>query len=138
VRDDFWLAVSRFMKAVEVEILEGRTSTLVDLFDPRHARKALAAFGRAYGRLRGGPGRSPKEQGAFLDQAVGGLAREGKVVCVRLALFAEMVNGMAWTPALLKEVGGTEASGAPSSKRRSRPRPPCRSTGCPKRRCGRC
>src|SRR5262249_36550182 len=26
VRDDFWLAVSRFMKAMEVEILEGRNS----------------------------------------------------------------------------------------------------------------
>src|SRR5262249_40096358 len=51
VRDDFWLAVSRFMKAMEVEILEGQNSALVDLFDLLHARKVLAAFGRAYGRL---------------------------------------------------------------------------------------
>ena len=40
-----------------------------------------------------------------------GLAQEGKVICVRLALFAEMMKGKAWTPATLKEVGGTEGVG---------------------------
>ena len=40
-----------------------------------------------------------------------GLAQEGKVVCVRLALFAEMMKGKAWTPATLKEVGGAEGVG---------------------------
>ena len=40
-----------------------------------------------------------------------GLAQEGKVICVRLALFAEMMKGKAWTPASLKEVGGTEGVG---------------------------
>jgi hypothetical protein len=93
VRDDFWLAVSRFMKAMEVEILEGRNSALVDLFDPFHARKVLAAFGRAYGRLPDHPGQYTKEQNAFLDQAVAGLGQDGKVISVRLALFVEMVKG---------------------------------------------
>src|SRR5208283_5317316 len=40
-----------------------------------------------------------------------GLAQEGKIICVRLALFAEMMKGKAWTPATLKEVGGTEGVG---------------------------
>jgi formylglycine-generating enzyme required for sulfatase activity len=106
VRDDFWLAVSRFMKALEVEILEGRNSALVDLFDLLHARKVLAAFGRAYGRLPDNLSQCTKDQHAFLDQAVAGLAQEGKVISVRLALFAEMVQGKPWTPATLKEVGG--------------------------------
>jgi hypothetical protein len=44
------------MKALEVEILEGRNSALVDLFDLLHTRKVLAAFGRAYGRLPDIPG----------------------------------------------------------------------------------
>src|SRR5262249_24276281 len=35
----------------------------------------------------------------------------GKVVCVRLALFAEMMKGKPWTPASLKAVGGTEGVG---------------------------
>jgi serine/threonine protein kinase/formylglycine-generating enzyme required for sulfatase activity len=109
VRDDFWLAVSRFLKKLEVRLLEGHNSALADLFDTGHARKVLAAFGRAFGKL---PEAEPtKEQQEFLDQAVGALAREGKVVCVRLALFAEMMKGRPWTPAALREVGGAEGVG---------------------------
>jgi serine/threonine protein kinase/formylglycine-generating enzyme required for sulfatase activity len=111
VRVDFWLAVSRFMKALEVDVLEGRNSALVDLFDPIHARKVLAAFGRAYGRLPDSPSQWTREQGTFLDQAVAGLAQEGKIISVRLALTAEMVKGKPWTPATLREVGGTEGVG---------------------------
>jgi len=111
VRDDFWLAVSRFMKAMEIEILEGRNSALIDLFDLLHARKVLAEFGRAFGRLPDNLTKCTREQEAFLDQAVSGLAQEGKVISVRLSLFAEMVKGKPWTPATLKEVGGTEGVG---------------------------
>jgi formylglycine-generating enzyme required for sulfatase activity len=111
VRDDFWLAVSRFMKALEVEILEGRNSALVDLFDPLHARKVLAAFGRAYGRLPDNLGECTKEQNTFLDQAIAGLSEDHKVIPVRLALFAEMVKGKPWNPVTLREVGGTQGVG---------------------------
>src|SRR5262249_9612969 len=76
-----------------------------------HARKVLAAFGRAHGRLPDNLGQCTKEQRAFLDQSVAGLAQAGKVICVRLALFAEMVKGKPWTPATLKAVGGTEGVG---------------------------
>src|SRR5262249_32029597 len=85
VRDDFWLAISRFMQALEIRVIEGENSRLVDLFDLLHARKVLAAFGRAYGRLPDNLGQGTKEQRAFLDQAVGGLAQDGKVISVRLA-----------------------------------------------------
>src|SRR5262249_15404701 len=51
VRDDFWLAVSRFMDALEVELVQGRNMALVDLFEARHANKVLAAFGRAFAAL---------------------------------------------------------------------------------------
>ncbi len=111
VRDDFWLAVSRFMKALEIEIVDGQNSSLVDLFDLLHARKVLAAFGRAYGRLPDNLGQCSKEQQAFLDHAIAGLAQDGKMISVRLALFAEMVKGKPWTRATLKEVGGTEGVG---------------------------
>ena len=57
----------------------------------------LAAFGRAYGALPDGPADSTPDQQAFLDQAVAGLAQDGKVISVRLALFAEMVKGKPWT-----------------------------------------
>jgi serine/threonine protein kinase/formylglycine-generating enzyme required for sulfatase activity len=111
VRDDFWLAVSRFLKELEVRLLEGQNSALVDLFDVDHARKVLAAFGRAFGKLPENSRHITSEQRAFLDHTSAGLAQEGKVVCVRLALFAEMLKGKAWSSSTLKEAGGTEGVG---------------------------
>jgi serine/threonine protein kinase/formylglycine-generating enzyme required for sulfatase activity len=113
VRDDFWLAATRFMRDLEIRLLDGENSGLVDLFDPRHARKVLAAFGRAYGALPESTRDLNSEQQAFLDQSVSGLSRDGKIISVHLALFAEMMKGKPWTPATLKEVGGTQGVGRP-------------------------
>jgi len=38
-----------------------------------------------------------KDQQTFLDQAISGLIQDGKIVSVRLALFAEMVKAKSWT-----------------------------------------
>ncbi len=111
VRDDFWLSVSRFLRELEVRLLEGQNSALVDLFDTDHARKVLAAFGRAFGKLPANAADTSKEQKEFLKQAVSGMAQDGKVICVRLALFAEMVKGKPWMPATLKEMGGAAGVG---------------------------
>ena len=111
VRDDFWMAATRFMRDLEIRLrrraeLGGGRSLRFD-----HAEKVLAAFGRAFGKLPENPSETSKDQKQFLEQAVSGLAQEGKVICVRLALFAEMMKGKPWTPATLKEVGGTEGVG---------------------------
>jgi eukaryotic-like serine/threonine-protein kinase len=111
VRDDFWMAATRFMRELEVRLLEGQNSAAVDLFPIRHAEKVLAAFGRAFGVLPDAAAELNKDQKRFLEQAVAGLAQEGKVISVRLALFAEMMKGKAWTPAALKEVGGAAGVG---------------------------
>lgn len=111
VRDDFWMAVIRFMQELEVRLLEGQNSTAVDLFPIRHAEKVLTAFGQAFGTLPDDFNDLSKEQKLFLTQSVAGLAEEGKVICVRLALFAEMMKGKVWTPSTLKEVGGTKGVG---------------------------
>ncbi len=111
VRDDFWLGVSRFMRELEVPLVEGRNIGLVDLVDVDHAQKILRAFGRAFARLPEKESDSTTEANTFLRQAVTGLAEDGKIVCVRLALFAEMMKGKPWTPSTLVEVGGTEGVG---------------------------
>ena len=117
------------------DLVEGENSAAVDLFDPRHARKVLAAFGRAYGVLPEKPASSPPSSRRSSIKSVAGLAQDGKVISVRLALFAEMVKGKPWTPATLREVGGTRG------RRRDVPRgdlqraaraPP--STACTRRR----
>ncbi len=111
VRDDFWLAVSRFLREVEIRLVEGQNSALADLFDTDHAKKVLGAFGRAFGKLPENMADATKDQKEFLDRAAVGLAQDGKVNCVRLALFAEMMKGKAWTPNSLKAVGGTAGVG---------------------------
>jgi serine/threonine protein kinase len=111
VRDDFWMASTRFMRDLEVRIVESLNSAAVDLFPIRHAEKVLAAFGRAFGTLPGNLNALNKEQKAFLTQSVAGMAEDGKVICVRLALFAEMLKAKPWTPTTLKEVGGTKGVG---------------------------
>jgi serine/threonine protein kinase/formylglycine-generating enzyme required for sulfatase activity len=111
VRDDFWMAATRFMRDLEIRLLEGQNSAAVDLFPIRHAERVLAAFGRAFGVLPDVTADASNDQKQFLEQAVSGLAQDGKIICVRLALFAEMMKGKAWTPATLKEVGGTEGVG---------------------------
>src|SRR5262249_32730379 len=111
VRDDFGMATTRFLRDLEVPLVEGHNFATVDLVDPQHARKVLAEFGRAFGCLPEDLGGLTRENDQFLDQAVGGLAQGGKVISVRLALFAEMVKAKPWTPATLKEVGGAEGVG---------------------------
>ena len=111
VRDDFWMAATRFMRQLDIRLVEGQNSASVDLFDLDHALKVLAAFGRAFGKLPELGRNKSKDQKEFLHLSVSGLAQEGKVICVRLALFAEMMKGTVWTPITLKEVGGTEGVG---------------------------
>ncbi len=111
VRDDFWMAVTRFLTELEIELHQGKNCAVADLFDLDHAQKVLAALGRAFGKL---PeiGETGQEQREFLKRAVAGLDQEGRVICIRLALFAEMMKGKAWSPASLREVGGTKGIGA--------------------------
>ncbi len=110
VRDDFWTPLSRFFKALKVEIEGGRNASMVDLFDADHAKKVLADMGRAFGKLNLAP--PSGQEAAFLDAAVSGLAQDGRVICVRLVLLIQMFKGREWTPAALREVGGTEGVGA--------------------------
>jgi formylglycine-generating enzyme required for sulfatase activity len=111
VRDDFFTATKRFMEALEIGLVDGHNMSLVDRFDPLHARRVLAEFGRAYGRLAEAVDELMPDQQAFLDGAVDGLCEDGKVICVRLALFADMMKGKPWTAASLRQVGGAAGLG---------------------------
>ncbi len=91
--------------------MESQNSAAVDLFTIRHPVNVLAAFGRAFGAFPEDANKPSKELKDFFKHSIAGLAEDGKVICVRLALFAEMMKGKAWTPATLKEVGGTKGVG---------------------------
>ncbi len=107
MRDDFWLAVSRFLKALEVPLVEGQ-NVPSSTSSPDHARSARGA-GRAFGRCWKGAGIIPGEN-EFLHRVVNGLAEDGKS-CTAQGSSAEMVKGKPWTPATLKELGGTAGVG---------------------------
>jgi serine/threonine protein kinase/formylglycine-generating enzyme required for sulfatase activity len=117
VRDDFWMAATRFMRQLEIPLREGLNSAPVDLFDVDHANKVLAAFGRAFGKLPENSVQMTREQRQFLLRAIAGsrtmpgLAQEDKVICVRLAVFAEMMKGKPWSIASLRAVGGITGLG---------------------------
>src|SRR5262249_9224296 len=55
VRDDFWMAITRFLGQLEIELVQGRNFAGADLFDLRHAKKVLTAFGQAFGALPENP-----------------------------------------------------------------------------------
>lgn len=112
VRDDFGMLAAQFMDELEVPIVQGFNFAAVDLFDRKHARKVLMAFGRAFGQLPDDPDAMRPEQERFLDEAVEGLAEDGSILCVRLTLFAEVVKAKPWVPLTLKEVGGMGGIGS--------------------------
>ena len=111
VRDDYSMALHRFMAAIGVRQNQDQNFAVVDLFDLQHARKVLIAFGRGYGMLPDDPKEMTGAQNEFLDRTIEGLSQEGRVISVRLALFAEMLKGKPWTPETFEQVGGAEGVG---------------------------
>jgi serine/threonine protein kinase/formylglycine-generating enzyme required for sulfatase activity len=111
VRDDFSVAAARLMAALDIRIVQGENFALVDLFDVDHAAKVLTRLGQAFGKLPAKSGELSAGERQFIRSVVEGLAQDGKVVSVRLSLFAEMVKGKSWTPKTLDQLGGTRGIG---------------------------
>tara|TARA_R110002049_G_scaffold2750_2_gene21495 strand:- start:291068 stop:295375 length:4308 start_codon:yes stop_codon:yes gene_type:complete len=111
IRDDFWLALSRFMAILEVPLKQNHNATLVDLFSTRHARRVLAELGVAYERLPPESKSFSSEQISFLDNAAEQLSEDGKVFPVRLSLFVEMIKSQPWDIGTLKKLGGVKGLG---------------------------
>src|SRR5262249_41376338 len=111
VRDDFWFATSRFLRALEVPLVEGHNVGVLDRFDTEHAHKVLTEWGRALGRLPAEPEALTSEQNAFVDQAIAALSEDGKVTPVRLSLVVEIAKDKPWAPATLRDLGGAEGIG---------------------------
>ena len=80
VRDDFWMAATRFMRELEVRLVEGENSAMVDLFGTRHARNVLTAFGQAYGGLPRRRSEMTSSHTAFVRRAIDELEEDGKIV----------------------------------------------------------
>ena len=111
VRDDFWMAATRFMGNWK-SIAEGARTPLRRSLRPSPCPQGTGSLRDRLRELAGSNGGDQTGTSMpFCDQAITELAQDGKVISVRLALFAEMVKGKPWTPATLRQVGGTEGVG---------------------------
>jgi formylglycine-generating enzyme required for sulfatase activity len=111
VRDDFWMGTSRLFELLEINLDRERNARAVDLFDAQHARRVLTMIGQAYDRLPTRMRDLSTDQSTFLDRAVAQLSQDGRVIPVRLSLFADLMKDRPWTTASLVEVGGAEGVG---------------------------
>ncbi len=111
VRDDFWLPVSRFMRHLEIGIVDGTNAMLVDSFDAEHARRVLRELGVAYKRLPENPADQTEAQTAFIGQTIEDLSEDNRLYPVRLSVFVEMVKDRPWNPETLSEMGGAKGVG---------------------------
>jgi len=111
VRDDFWLPVSRFMRHLELGIVDGTNAMLVDSFDAEHARRVLRELGVGYKRLPENPADQSEAQTAFIGQTIADLTEDNRLYPVRLSVFVEMVKDRPWNPETLIEMGGAKGVG---------------------------
>jgi formylglycine-generating enzyme required for sulfatase activity len=112
VRDDFWMALTRFLRAVDVPLVQGGNAAAVELFDARHTRKVLEGFGRSLGQLPEAGGAATAKAALFLDEVSRGLAdAEGRVIPMQVSLFTEVVRRRPWTPETLRAMGGVDGIG---------------------------
>ena len=112
VRDDFWMAATRFLQAVDVPLVQAGNAAAVELFDARHTRKVLEAFGRALGQLPEAGESVTAEAEQFLEEVASGLTDvDGRTIPMRLSLFTQVVRNRPWTPATLRELGGVDGIG---------------------------
>ncbi len=115
VRDDFWMSTSEFMKLLEIPIREGHNALALPLFDERHARRVMVAYGRAFERLPASAdpeGRTlSTQQRRFVREAVAALSSSGKVICVHLSVFAQIAKDREWTASELHRLGGLQGVG---------------------------
>ncbi|MEM8913393.1 MAG: serine/threonine-protein kinase, partial [Planctomycetota bacterium] len=108
VRDDFWLATSRLMRDLDIELSASHNLAMIDLLDQPHAARLLRMLGRAYGRIGSEDVRLKREQRHFIRDAVTALSSGGRVIAVQLALFAEMMKSRPWTRASLRSLHGVD------------------------------
>lgn len=106
VRDEFWCEISTVMQMLERPLADESNATGLPLMNPQHALRVLESFGRAYQTIPSGP--LSEAQRTFLGRAVKGLSHENQILCVNLAMFAELMRKHTWDAATLNRLGGTQ------------------------------
>ncbi len=110
VRDEFWSEISQFMQMMELSLSDGVNASSHPLMNKVHARRVLESFGRAYEMLPPFDSQLTASQKTFIDAAIDGLAQDETVLCVRIAMFAELMKNYAWDIQTISAFGGVEVA----------------------------
>lgn len=108
VRDDFWLSATEVMAQLDLKVQEGVNALGIPLFDRKHARKVLTAYGQAneaFGE------KLTNKQVDFVSDAVSEMSEKGRIIPVHLALFSQMMDSDSWEASQLKKLGGWKGLG---------------------------
>ena len=108
VRDDFWMSATQFMAQLDLKVQEGVNALGIPLFDRRHARRVLTAYGQANEAF--GDVITPK-QTKFISDAIAEMSENGRVIPIHLALFSQMMDSDSWDSGELKKMGGWKGLG---------------------------
>ena len=86
VRDDFWMAATRFVRDLEIRLVEGENSAAVDLFDILHAKRAHRIRACLSKVLPDRASDFTPEQLVFIEQSCHGYysAQDGRSLSARL------------------------------------------------------
>ncbi|MEM0926134.1 MAG: serine/threonine-protein kinase, partial [Planctomycetota bacterium] len=111
VRNDFFIAVAKFFRELDIPIQEHRNFSTIPLFDRQHAASVLTEFGQALGKWEAGDtGRRTRQ--AFLREATRRLSGPEGIECVRLAILVETIRSIPWTVETLRGIGGMHEIGS--------------------------
>ena len=105
VRDDFWMAITRFLAELDVALVQGHNLTAVEPFDRRHAEYVLSRLGEACGAITPELGPTP-EQREFLKLAIAELAEDERIPSVKLSLFVDIMKAQEWRREDLESLRG--------------------------------
>ena len=95
VRDEFWSAISQWMRRLDSPLRDGRNAMALERFSRLHAADVLRVWASALGR---------KVDDTFIAKAVDSVADGNRVVPVRLALLAKILGKDGWTDQRLEEI----------------------------------
>ena len=108
VRDDFWMSATQFMAKLDLKVQDGVNALGIPLFDRKHARRVLTAYGIANEAFDGEI--TPKQK-IFVASAVDEISDHGRVIPIHLALFSQMMDSDSWDEEQLKKMGGWKGLG---------------------------
>ncbi len=91
VRDDFWLATSRFFEQLELRIIDGTNAMFTSLFNKTHAIRVLTGFGRAHRILPKAPALLTDKSMKQIESLVDAIEEGNGVRPSTLAIVAEMM-----------------------------------------------